>query len=249
MKTINTKLRPLALAGGFLALMYSVGAHASSIPGLTNTGVTAAQGQIENVYVLDDQTLDNLYDNKGKVAFDGKWAVASEGPWLANTTTSRWLTAAIVPASATTTGHGALPNETASVAPGTYKWTYTFDLTGFKPLTASLKGRFSADNSATVSLNGGPTIGTALGFTQWYDFATSNLSTFLPGLNTLTFLVTNAPGTSGNPTGLRVEFTNSSVSAVPLPPAALLFGSVLLGAGAFGRKKLFNKSDSQAIAA
>ncbi len=38
------------------------------------------------------------------------------------------------------------------------------------------------------------------------------------------------------------------IGAVPLPAAGLLFGTALLGAGVFGRKKLFNRN-TEAVAA
>jgi hypothetical protein len=112
----------------------------------------------------------------------------------------------------------------------------TFDLTGYNAASAYFTGRVAADNSVVVKLNN-QEISSVAGFTSWSDFSAS--SGFKSGLNTLDFVVTNWAQSSGNPTGLRVEFASSDVAAaVPEPEtyAMLLGGIALLGVVARRRK-------------
>jgi hypothetical protein len=66
------------------------------------------------------------------------------------------------------------------------------------------------------------------GYYAWDTFS-ADTDDFVAGANVLTFVVTNFGQSSGNPTGLRVEFLSS---AVPEPESyALLLGSLgILGA-------------------
>ncbi|MDD2802144.1 MAG: hypothetical protein PHE96_11880, partial [Methylococcales bacterium] len=104
----------------------------------------------------------------------------------------------------------------------------------------SLTGRFSADNNAVAFLNDNP-IGIASDFANWYSF-TAISDYFVAGINTLEFRAANIKGSSGNPTGLRVEFTASDVLPVqaanafsiqvPAPGAlALISLGILMFAG------------------
>jgi hypothetical protein len=56
---------------------------------------------------------------------------------------------------------------------------------------------------------------------------------FRKGTNTLEFKVYNAAGTSGNPTGLRVEFLSSS-DGLPSSPEPATVASLMGGLGLFG---------------
>lgn len=190
-----------------LAASAFVSAHAASITGLVNTG-TFASGSIDTNYALNGT-------GSGYVTQDNIWPV---GAWIANTTTSKWITP--------------LENQGASLDPvvdGTYTWSLSFNLAGFDATTASFSGKFAADNSAVVKLNG-VLIGSANSFASYSNFSAA--SGFNSGLNTLDFVVTNDAQNSGNPTGLRVEFTASNVTAVPEPEtyAMLLAGLGLMGA-------------------
>jgi hypothetical protein len=157
------------------------------------------------------------------ITFDGVWPV--DGTWLANNSTSKWITPT------------ATQGETFDPAVnGTYTYTLTFNLTGYNASTAVFDGRVSSDNSVVVKLNGAD-IGGGVGFQSWHDFSAS--SGFANGLNTLQFVVTNDKQYGGNPTGLRVEFETSSVSAVPEPATygMMMAGLALVGVVARRRKQ------------
>ncbi|OYQ38701.1 PEP-CTERM sorting domain-containing protein [Rhodoferax sp. TH121] len=199
-------MKKIAIAA-VLAASSFLSAHAAAISGLVNTGSFASGVQDTN-YVLNG----NSY---GYVTYDNAWPV---NPWLANTSTSKWITPTA--------------NQAASLDPvqnGTYSWTLSFNLSGFDASTASFSGQFAADNQATVKLNG-VVIGSASSFSQFSSFAAN--SGFIAGVNTLEFVLTNFAQGSGNPAGLRVEFLQSNVvTAVPEPEtyAMLLAGLGLIG--------------------
>ena len=171
-----------------------VAAPGSFISGLYNTGIDRNADGIDDHYRLSSLVSD--------VAYVGSGVAAS---WLSNSSSaaSKWLTPA--------------PNALQSYdakSPGLYEYSLSFDLTGYREESARLAARWATDNFGEVTLNG-LTLGSSDAFTRWTSFEA--LSGFRPGLNTLTFSVTNYQQLTGNPTGLRVEFLNSFVSPVPEP--------------------------------
>ncbi len=216
----STTLKPLLAFVALLAAVVATPVSAATITGLVNTGASSVAGAQDTNYSL---TLPNSTTTYGYEAPGNDWPIT---PWLANTTTSQWL----MPY-APVQGRDNHPA-------GIYTWLLSFDLTGFKAETASFSGRWSTDNSGIIKLNGTTLANSAsTSFEQWKDFSATR--GFLAGLNTLEFVLTNASGATGNPAGLRVEFTDSNVSAVPLPAAIWMFGSALLGfMGLSNRRKI-----------
>ncbi len=225
------KISHLLAAAGLVAAAGA--AQAVAIPGLINTGVGAA-GTIDTNYKFTVSAGTAV----GTACAGGACGVVTTdtlfplGIWLTNASSpvSAWL--------APTVNQG--QGYDMGVVNGVYNWTLTFNLTGYIPSTATLTGRFLADNSATVSLNGGSVLATATSFSNWTTFTAS--SGFVAGLNTLTFSATNLAQTTGpNPTGIRVEFTSSNVSAVPEPSAALLALAGLVMVGGLAKRRMADR--------
>jgi opacity protein-like surface antigen len=196
-------------------------AHADAINGLYNTGL-GASGSQDIHYTLAAASSDTTITNTAPyITYDSGFPL---GTWLANDSTSRWITPTATQA-----------QTFDASANGVYTYTLTFNLTGYNAATAWFNGRLATDNSVQVLLNSN-NIGGAVGFGSWSGFGAS--SGFNAGLNTLQFIVTNDALSGGNPTGLRVEFGESNVAAVPEAEtyAMLLGGLALLGVVARRRR-------------
>jgi hypothetical protein len=218
------------LSGFAIFFLIAIGsAHAASILSLFNTGVD------DTGALLSDNALDTHY------AISPGWTVipgnnppaAFPGAWLTNDVSpvSRWIAPVTQPA-----------NLGAGDPGTTYILTLSFDLTGYDPASASFSGRFAADDSAQIFLNGGTNlVGAGLNtYNSWTTF--SAVSGFVSGINTLAFHVSNTGWDSIttyplNPAGLRVEFLSSNVAPVPEPEIYAMMGLGLGLLGWIGRRK------------
>lgn len=90
---------------------------------------------------------------------------------------------------------------------GEYVYTIVFGLEGLDRNTASISGLWSADNDARIRLNG-ITVGSigCLDYGQLHRFGVER--GFVPGTNTLEFVVTNRPTASPLPCGINRDVPN-----------------------------------------
>ncbi len=199
--------------------MYGRAAPAGSvpIPGLHNTGVDASDQPLARF--SDDPHYDLVAGPLGgfpvgPVAVDDTAVQNGEfpiGPWAVNTATSRWISPK--------------RNGAGEAEEGYFYFQTTFDMTGLDPNTAVITGLWSTDNTGhEILLNGvatgNPQVGSFVALSP-FEISVAMGDAFLPGLNTLTFVVENAPATF-NPAGLRVEGMVAHANVIPEPSSFVL---------------------------
>jgi len=236
---LGMNVKTLLLAAAAFAVAGS--ANAASIVGLYNTGYDAQGSEIalgttaaDGNWILGSASTGTGYTGSPTAyasAVNGQFPI---GPWIADNTTSRWITPTA------NVGDSFDP----SVA-GAYDYTLTFDLTASQAAGASFTGQFAADNAvSSITLNGQSLGVSGGGFSSWTAFAATS-GDFVAGQNTLVFDVDNFAQNGGNPTGLNVEFTNS-VAGVPEPAA---WSMMLVGfAGLGGALRASRRKPAIAIA-
>lgn len=227
-------LRTAAFAGACAGLMMlsSVASAALVSTGLDSSGnLASANGTVDGNWVVRyfGATFDPFAvapSPQPAYAVVTAWPIAPAGPWIGADGISNWISPAFIPGS-----------NPVSSAPGFYSFSTTFTISSGADLAAYLiHGRFAVDNalvtvwvnnqSTGISLGGG----SASNFQQWTDLTVLNSGGWYhTGENTLTFLVQNLAGESGNPVGLRVE--------IPEPGTLALVGLALLGFGAARKRK------------
>ena len=180
-----------------------------TITSLRNTGIDASgapqpAGAISLFWTFevnsDSESTDVIVANEG-------WPIQA-GVWLVNTATSKWV------------GPRATVGD-ADLAAGLYTYRTSFDLTGRDVDTVLIVGRWAVDDGVVGVYLNGAQVSVPLGgaFTAWTSFTlSSDNTTFLAGVNTLDFEINN--GAAG-PSGLRVEFTQTSARTLPGVPAGV----------------------------
>ena len=156
---------------------------------------------------------------------------ANNAGWTANDGQSKWI--------------GVTSSGANNVAAGIYQYAINFEVpAGATPGTAVINGTWLADNGVAgtaILLNG---VDTGVNFNAPFNGALPGTAftitngmggaTFLPGINTLTFVVNN-PGPGANPGGLRVHNLSGTVAFIPEPSSAALL--LLTGAACLRRSK------------
>ena len=217
MKIMKKAILALVLAGA-VAL---VPASAATITGLFNTGVdnsnvVLADGSIDGHYIL------TVNPNSGSPnAFVVNHNTFPFPPWLADSSTSKWI--------------GPIADQSGAVtepAAGNYTYRISFVCVGADCGTVSLSGNWTSDNIGTILHNGG-SAGVSgspdtMGLGAFTPFGISGLT---QGTNTLDFVVNNG---AQSPTGLRVEV---AVSGVPEPSTMMLGALGLLAVGLLRRRR------------
>jgi PEP-CTERM motif len=204
-----------------LALLFGRPGQVNADPILLyNTGV-GTPGSIDPHYSETSPILAPMFIT---IRQNGVWVTAPAG--------SQWI-------SFSANGNG------ADVPAATFGITTTFDLTGLNPATATISGELAADNFAEIFLNGVDTgIGTTMnnpggtgrtGFAQLLPFTIT--SGFEPGVNTLTFELTNDPGKIPNPSALLVADLTGTAAPVPEPSSLALLSLGGLGLAGWRRWK------------
>jgi hypothetical protein len=202
-----------------IALLTLPASAAIQIPGLFNTGVD------NSLALQPDLTVDIHYSITATTAVaytpDDAYTYANLAPlyaiypgsWVGNTATSQWIGPALD-----------IVEPSDPTWAGTYTYDLTFDLTGLDPSTAQISGLWASDNGSQIFLNNIFTgyIKGSSGYSSLDPFSIT--SGFLPGLNTLRFLVVNdlsVPPLPDNPSGLHVSAlagtAEAAVVAVPEP--------------------------------
>jgi hypothetical protein len=177
----------------------------------------AGEGTVDGNFTLISCPVGAACIDNGSGGYDAFVTLTGQYPfgyWLPNTSSAQWI------------GPAVGGDEMVLDAVGDYVFRQTFDLTGFDPRAVELSGSFATDNSGYIQLNGvtvGPTSSSNSSLTAF-----SLTSGFVPGINTLDFIVTNAPPLGEyNSTGLfvelsgiensRMKFWIASAESMPVP--------------------------------
>jgi hypothetical protein len=192
---------------------------------VANSGTTLANGAADVNWQCSVNCSGNSFQALSNNPFNGaplNWPLpptqnttsgAAGNPWVSSATVSgtpvsQWISF--------TAQVNSTPNTTTE-----YDYTETFNLTGFVGSTLELIGSFAVDNTVLgILINGNVVTGTNSGnsgFKTAFDITNASCTPncgLTNGINTITFRTQNIMATSPNPTGLLVEFTSATATAV-----------------------------------
>jgi len=243
--------RSLVLVAVILSLLVA-SATAANI-GLCNTGTTAncvglntSQGTPDLHYSLvavPTGQSSPVTAVVGPAYVSGPGTPVGGGSWMDNGPNSLWISPTA------NQGASVQGSNLSSNPPQYYVYETTFTLSsGFT--APSITGFWSTDNAGIAILLNGHDIGASIpygtnpsnySFAYWSQFVINDAAWFQTGTNTLDFVVANGNGQNDTfgPAGLRVEFTNATyTAATPEPSSLILFGTGLISAAGFIRRKL-----------
>jgi hypothetical protein len=232
--TTMKSIRALAVSAFLAAAAYAIPVSNAK---LTNTGVSGvgcigtvtltAGCSVVNSGTITDNFFNPPYQLVSGPAGSSLQTVAVTQPgagvpvgWLANNTTSRWITPNNLNAAMTDPA-------------GIYVYTQTFTLASATQ-AKEITGQWASDNGGMLEFNGNAVSTTgSTDFGTWTPFTIN--SGFQSGLNTLTFtIMNNLSGPNQTPSGLRVEFASVSLpEAHEMTALSLMLGGLLL----FGLKR------------
>jgi len=168
------------------------GLSSQTIPGLYNTGVD------DNAQFLLDGVVDPHYKliQSNDPAYPGPntYATVMAPFWAFFNVNSRW----VAPAANEDWPTGAPPHPS-----GPYRYRLSVDLSGYDLASVHISGTWGADAGGQIVLNGTGTVNLCNNPNSLVPF---NLTSgFVPGVNTIDFVVNNDVMDGANPTGLRVD--------------------------------------------
>jgi hypothetical protein len=163
---------------------------AATISNLFNTGVDPAGNPLLGTGTADPHyaLISSPAAYTAVTVNDPGYPISPNGPWAANSPTSRWIG----------------PDGTSNGAGGNYIYRTTFTVPANAILSSvNVFGLWAVDDVATdILINGNSTAPPSPFYTPLAPFAVT--SGFVFGINTLDFAITNA-NIGINPTGLRVD--------------------------------------------
>jgi len=190
---------------GLASLSLAAAAGAANIPGLYPTGSNGSGGTLgdgaSDLFYSVLSSNNTFYNSNPQGTVINQTSIPSV--WFPNTSSARWI----------------YDNKLAWVNQGaTVTFRLSFNLTGYNPSTAVLFGASAADDAGKIYLNGN-FIGNCGPYSTPTAFSAS--SGFLPGVNTLDFVVQDIGGAIS---GLIVPDIGGHVDKIPAPGAAALLG-------------------------
>lgn len=211
---------------GLILLITSPTAASVQIPGLYNTGVDSSSALLADMAVDPHYSITSAPSAVLPTVPADAYTYGNLSPlysvypgsWVGNTAASQWI--------------GPAANIVEPFDPdwaGDYSYELTFDLTGLDSGTAQISGSWATDNGSEIFLNGTSTgiVKSGTGYQSLDAFSIT--SGFVPGTNTLTFVVNNQnDGLDPNPSGIQVNGLQGTAEMVPEMASLAVWGVLSL---------------------
>lgn len=188
--------------------------------GITPASAASLLGQLHNTGAgLNPGTIDHNWGfTQGSPSVVNIYTVNPNPAWIANTSTSRWLSPAAITSNWQPDAYAAM----------TYLGRQSINLSGYMRKTLAISGRVATDDGGQgIYLNGTLVSHPASGFDHWANFSIVGSANTNVGSNNIDFKLTNVTGV----TGLRVEFTSAMATPIPTANALLSLGNITIYEG------------------